>query len=112
MAINIKKGDKVMIISGKDKGKTGVIERVFTKAEKLVVANANVVKKHVKVSKKNPAGGLVEIAMPMPIGKVMIVCPSCGKITRVGWETTGKEKNRVCKKCKKVIRQIKKEEAK
>lgn len=112
MTIKLKKGDKVMILSGKDNGKTGIIDRMLVKSGKLVVAGRNTVKKHVKVSKKNPAGGIVEIAMPMPVGKVILVCPNCGKPTRVGFETTGKEKNRVCKKCGKVVKQVKKEEEK
>jgi large subunit ribosomal protein L24 len=112
MAISIKKGDKVMILAGKDKGKTGIVERVFSKTGKIIVGGANIAKKHVKVSKKNPSGGLVEIAMPMLFGKTLIVCPNCGKPTRIGWQITGKEKNRVCKKCKKVIKQSTKAEEK
>lgn len=101
--MKIKKNDKVMILAGKDKGKTGTVERVFAKTGKILVAGTNIVKKHVKVSKKNPAGGVVEIARPMLVGKVILVCPSCGKPTRVGTATSGKEKTRVCKKCNKVI---------
>lgn len=110
MTIKIKKGDKVMVIAGKDKSKTGVVERVFLKTGKIIVKGVNIAKKHVKVSKKNPAGGVVEINMPMPSGKLALVCPSCGKPTRVGWQISGKEKNRVCKKCGKAILKIKKED--
>jgi large subunit ribosomal protein L24 len=101
--LKIKKGDKVMIIAGKDKGKTGNVERVFLKASEVVVAGLNTVKKHVKVSKKYPSGGIVEIPKPLNVSKVAVVCPSCGKPTRIGYEIKGKEKNRVCKKCSKVI---------
>ena len=60
--MKIKKGDKVMVLSGKDKGKTGTVERVILKSSELIVAGINIAKKHVKVSKKNPAGGIVETA--------------------------------------------------
>lgn len=102
--MKLKKGDKVMIITGKDKGKTGIVERSFVSAGKVIVAGLNIAKKHVKVSKKNPGGGVVEIAMPMTTAKVALVCPNCGKPTRVGYQTTGKEKNRICKKCGKTIK--------
>lgn len=101
--MKIKKGDKVVIISGKDRTKTGVVKRVLTKSGCVIVPGINIVKKHVKVSKKNPSGGMVEVAMPLPLGSVMFICPSCGKATRVSFEIRGKEKNRICKKCGKTI---------
>lgn len=107
--MKLKKGDKIMIIAGKDKGKTGIIERSFATTGKIIVAGLNIAKKHVKVSKKNPGGGVVEIAMPMPTAKVALVCPNCGKPARVGYQTTGKEKNRICKKCGKAIKVEKKD---
>ncbi len=110
MTIKIKKGDKIMVIAGKDKGKTGMVERVFSKTGKMIIKGINIAKKHVKVSKNNHAGGIVEINMPMSVGKTALVCPSCGKPTRVGWQINGKEKNRVCKKCGKAILKIKKED--
>lgn len=103
----IKKGDKVVVISGRDKNKTGEVERVLTKTGQLIVTGVNTVKKHVKVSKKFPAGGVVEVAKPMPEGKVALVCPSCGKATRVGYNVLKTGKVRVCKKCKKELTQKK-----
>jgi len=103
MKIKIRKGDKVVITAGKDRTKTGVVERVLSKSGYVIVRGLNVVKKHVKVSKKNPGGGMAEIAMPLPASKVMLICPNCNKRARVRYETRGKEKNRVCKKCSKVI---------
>lgn len=101
--LKIKKGDKVMVAYGKDKGKTGLVERVFPKTLQVLVAGVNVVKKHVKTSKKYPSGGVVEVNMPLANSKVAVVCPNCGKPSRVGFEIKGKEKNRVCKKCGKAI---------
>jgi large subunit ribosomal protein L24 len=103
MAMKFKKGDKVMVITGKDKGKTGLLDKVFCKTGEVIVAGANIAKKHVKVSKKFPSGGVVEIAKPMSSAKVALVCPNCGKPARVGFNISGKDKNRVCKKCGKVV---------
>lgn len=100
--LKVKKGDKVMILSGKDKGKTGLVERVFTKTSQVLVSGVNVVKKHAKATKQNPAGGVVEMAKPLPTGKVIVVCPNCGKPTRIGY-SQGKTKERICKKCGKAI---------
>lgn len=92
-----------MVLAGKDKGKTGTVERAIIKTTSVIVSGVNIVKKHVKVSKKNPAGGIVEMNRPLAVGKVILVCPACGKPTRVGYQTKGKEKNRICKKCGKTI---------
>jgi large subunit ribosomal protein L24 len=109
--VKIKKGDKVMVIAGRDKGKTGIVERVFPKTLEVIVAGVNMVKKHVKVSQKYPSGGVVEVNKPLANAKVAIVCPNCGKPSRIGFEIKGKEKNRVCKKCGKAI-MVKKVEGK
>jgi large subunit ribosomal protein L24 len=101
--INIKKGDKVIVLSGRDKGKTGLVERVSHKTATLLVEGVNIVKKHVKPSQKNPSGGIAEVVKPMPAGKVQLVCPNCGKPTRISFTVTAKTKTRVCKKCGKPI---------
>lgn len=102
--LKIKKGDKVMIITGKDKNKTGLVSVVSKKSLQVIVEGLNIAKKHVKVSKKNPGGGLAEVAMPLNVSKVILVCPNCNKPTRITQVINGKEKNRVCKKCGKIIR--------
>lgn len=99
----IKKGDKVIVLSGRDRNKTGIVERVLVKSAQVLVSGANTVKKHVKVSKKFPAGGVVEVERPMPISKVALLCPSCNKGTRVGFSLAKDGKERVCKKCGKAI---------
>jgi large subunit ribosomal protein L24 len=101
--LKIQKGDKVVVLSGKDKGKTGIVERVFTKTGSLIIPKINTVKKHTKVTKKNPAGGVVDTERPVPVSKVQLICPACGKRTRIGLEVKGKDKKRVCKKCSKAI---------
>jgi large subunit ribosomal protein L24 len=92
--------DKVIIIAGKDKGKTGKVTKVFVKAGKVIVAGANQYKRHLKKqSGKNP-GGIVSIERPLPVANVMLICPQCKKSARVGYAVakTG-EKYRICKQC-------------
>lgn len=101
--LKIQKGDKVVILSGKDKGKTGVVGHVFTKTRSIIIPKINIVKKHSKVTKENPAGGVIDTERPIPVSKVELICPSCGKRTRVSYEKKGNGKKRVCKKCDKVI---------
>lgn len=98
--MKIKKGDKVKVISGKDKGRIGVVERVYRNGGKVVIAGVNLYKKHIKKNEKMPQGGVVEIPRPINTAKVMLVCPKCAKIVRLGYEIVTKKKFRVCKKCK------------
>lgn len=96
-----------MMISGKDKGKTGLIERVFPVDNKLVVKGMAIAKKHVKPSKKNPQGGIIEINQKVSASKVMILCPACGKPTKVGFKISDAVKSRVCKKCGQSLESVK-----
>jgi large subunit ribosomal protein L24 len=98
--MKLKKSDKVMVMAGRDKGKTGEITRVIPADNQVVVEGVNVIKKHTKPSQKQPRGGILEITKPMPISKVALVCPNCKKPTRVGYETKGEHKERICRKCK------------
>ena len=108
MSIRLKKNDRVKIISGKDKGKEGkIIRRVLTKnRELIVVEGVNVVSRHVKPSQNNPQSGIIKQEAPVYASKAMLVCPQCGKATRVGssFLENGK-KVRVCKKCHEIIDQ-------
>ncbi len=98
--MKIKKGDKVKIITGKDKGREGIVEKVYKKQEKITIPGINIYKKHIKKNEKMPQGGVVELPRPIKTNKVQLICPKCGKITRVGYETKGGKKSRICKKCK------------
>lgn len=93
-----RRGDEVVITAGRDKGKKGKIAKVLTKEAKLVVEGVNIYKRHKKVSARQPAG-IYQIARPIPTASVAIICPKCGKPTRVGFAHEGKTKYRVCKKC-------------
>jgi len=97
--MKIRKGDNVRIILGKDRGKTGVVERVFPSEGKVVIAGAFVYKKSVKPSRKAPKGGIIEINAKIPASNVAIICPSCSKVARVGNKNHEGKKIRVCKKC-------------
>lgn len=101
--MKIKKGDKVKVIYGKDKGRDGVVERVYINGNKLLIPQINIFKKHIKKNEKMPQGGIVEVPRPLDAAKVMLICPKCGKPTRVGFEVVKGRKYRVCKKCKSKI---------
>lgn len=94
--------DQVKVVSGKDKGKTGKIEKVILKEEKIVVSGVNIYKRHKKVTKNQPAG-IFEITRPINVSKVALICPKCQKLTRVGFIVENKSKKRICKKCKGVL---------
>jgi large subunit ribosomal protein L24 len=98
--MKIKKGDTVIINSGKDRGKKGAITSVFPKNNKVVVVGVNIVKKHLKPSKKNPHGGIIDKPAALDASNVTVVCPRCSLPTRVGYKLTDSKKMRICKKCK------------
>ncbi|VVA43858.1 50S ribosomal subunit protein L24 [Candidatus Roizmanbacteria bacterium] len=97
--MKIKKGDKIKITVGKDKGKSGVVEKVYKNSNKVLVTGMNLYKRHVKKNEKMPQGGIVEIARPINISKLNLVCPKCAKITRIGFKVEKNKKVRICKKC-------------
>ncbi len=101
--MKIKKGDKVKILSGKDRGKKGKVIEVLPRQGKLIVENLNLAKKHLRPQKEGEKGKRVEVAIPLPASKVMLICPNCGKPTRIGYKIEGKKKFRICKKCHKEI---------
>jgi large subunit ribosomal protein L24 len=102
--MRLRKGDRVYIISGKDKGKEGNILRRNVSKDTIVVENVNMITKSTRPTQKNPRGGLVKMEAPVHAAKAMLVCPSCGKPTRVGraYLDSGK-KVRLCKKCGEIV---------
>ncbi|MBU8880232.1 50S ribosomal protein L24 [Bacillus sp. FJAT-29790] len=101
--MHVKKGDKVMVISGKDKGKTGVILASFPKQSRVLVEGVNIVKKHSKPSQVNPQGGIISQEAPIHVSNVMPVDPKSGNPTRVGYKTVDGKKVRVAKKSGEVL---------
>lgn len=101
LKFKIKKGDKVKVMAGKDKGREGAVEKVFYKKGQVLVAGVNMFKKHAR-AQEGKSGGIIDITKPLPIAKVALICTQCGQSTRVG---TGadKDKKRICKKCKGLI---------
>ena len=97
--MNIRKDDKVVVISGKDKGKEGKVLVANPKAGKLVVEGVNVATKHQKPRKQGEEGGIIKVETPIYACKVMVVCPKCGKATRVAHKLEGGKSVRICKKC-------------
>lgn len=98
--MKIKKGDTVKVITGKDKGREGKVERVYKKSGKVLLPAINIYKKHIKKSEQTPQGGVVELPRALAVSKVMLVCPVCKKTTRVNYLVEKNKKYRVCKKCK------------
>ncbi|MCL2109372.1 MAG: 50S ribosomal protein L24 [Oscillospiraceae bacterium] len=97
--LHVKKGDEVLIISGKDKGKKGKVLECSSKEGKVIVEGRNIVSKHVKPKKAGQLGGIVQAESAMYSSKVMPICPKCNKPTRVGHDFKNDEKVRICKKC-------------
>ena len=127
--MKIKKGDKVKILAGKDKGKTGKVLQVFPSRHRVSIEGLNLLIKHMRPRKQGEKGQRIEFPAPLDLSNLMLVCPKCGKLTRVGYKyievfksrtpdlekssqsdkeklekkKKKKKKVRVCKKCKQVI---------
>lgn len=95
--MKIKKGDNVIVISGKDKGKTGIVQKAFPKAGKVIIDGVNLRKKHVKPTQANPDGSIVNIYAPIYASKVAIVDPKTKKATKVGYKFVDNNKVRYAK---------------
>jgi len=98
--LKIKKNDKVKIIKGKDRGKTGKVLRIESTNSRLYVEGINIVKKHTRRKDQNKPGGIIKKEGPIRISNVQLICPSCGKQVRIGFKIKDSgEKARICKKC-------------
>jgi len=101
--MKVKKGDNVLIIAGKDKGRTGKIMKSLPKELKVLVEGINLKKKHVRPKREGEKGQVVQISAPIDISNMKVICPKCGKATRVGYSIEKDIKSRICKKCKSQI---------
>ena len=97
--MNIRRDDRVVVLSGKDKGVEGKVLKADPKAGKVVVEGVSVATKHQKPRKQGEEGGIIKVETPIYASKVMVVCPKCKKPTRVAHKLTDGKKVRVCKKC-------------
>lgn len=101
--MKLRKGDKVKVTAGRDKGRVGTIERVYNSSRKVLISKINIYKKHIKKSEQVPQGGVVELPRPLDISKLSLLCAHCGQTTRVGYVLQKDKKVRICKKCKQPI---------
>lgn len=100
----IKKGDQVIIISGKEKGAKGKVLKVLASEGRVIVEGIQFMKKHARKTQKNPQGGIEEREAPVDISNVMLVCPKCGKPTKIGFHfLEDGTKTRICRKCREMI---------
>ena len=103
MKLNLKKGDSVLVLSGKDKGKQGKIIQAIPKKAQVIVEDVNKVKRHTKPSLKTPQGGIIAKEMPLNVCKLQLICPHCNKPTRVAHKLVDGKNNRACKHCGEII---------
>ena len=101
--MKIKQNDNVLVISGKDKGKSGKVEKVFSDRSKIIVSGVAIAKKATKPTKKNSKGGIISIPMPIHVSNVALICPKCSKKTRVKYKVVSNKKERICKVCKEQV---------
>lgn len=101
--MKIKKGDLVQVVLGKDKGKSGKVEKVFPKTNKVLVVGANQYKRHLKGRSQGQPSQISVITKPLPVSNVILLCPACKKTARIGFKVTETNKVRICKRCGKAI---------
>lgn len=98
--LKVKKNDKVRVISGKDKGKTGKVLRIEPDKNKIYIERINIIKKHTRKKGQNQPGGIISKEGPIHLSNIRVICPNCGKLSRVGFEIKDSgEKVRICRKC-------------
>ena len=105
--INIKKGDTVKVITGKEKGKTGRVLAVYPKRERLLVEKLNMVKRHMKPNQQFKQGGIVEKESSIHISNVMVMCGKCAKPVRIKHKLIEKKNSRICAKCGELLDMVK-----
>lgn len=101
--MKLHKGDTVKIVGGKDAGKTGSVEKVFTKENKVLVPGVNQYKRHMKARMKGKSSEILTLTKPLPVAQVALICPHCKKQTRIGLRMDKNKKVRICKKCGKEL---------
>ena len=99
-SMHIRKDDTVQVITGKDRGKHGRVLSVFPQERRVLVEGVNRCKKHVRATQTNPQGGIIDWELPLDVSDVMLLCPSCGRPTRISRDRGSEgDMERVCKKC-------------
>lgn len=98
--MKLRKGDNVIMLNGKDRGKTGKISMVIPSVDRIVVEGLNLIKKNVRAKKQGQKGQIISKERAVSASSVALVCKACGKMTRIGIKFNGDNKVRICKKCK------------
>jgi len=101
--IKVKKGDEVIVLKGKDRGKKGKVIKVLPKEGRVVVEGLNLVKKHLRPKRQGEKGEIIAVPRAINVSNVALWCPTCGKGVRVGYRIEGDKKIRICKKCQQLI---------
>jgi len=102
--LHVKKDDKVTVLTGKDRGKTGMVLKAIPESNRVIVEGVNMIKKHQKPSGMDQQGGIIEMEAPIHVSNVMLVCPSCKEASRTGKKVLEDgTKVRYCKKCNQTI---------
>lgn len=99
MTLHVKKGDNVLVIAGKDKGKTGKVLTAIPADNAVVVSEVNIISKHKKPKNAQDKGGIIKKENKIDASNVMVICPECNKATRISYAVEGDKKYRKCKKC-------------
>ncbi len=102
--MKLHKGDNVIMLNGKDRGKTGKISTVIPDIDKVVVEGLNLIKKNVRARQQGQKGQIISKERAVSASSVALVCKSCGKMTRIGYKFEGDNKLRICKKCKSEVK--------
>jgi len=97
--VGVRKGDEVMVVSGKDRGKTGRVVNVLPKKNRVMIEGVARAKRHSRPSKKNQQGGIMDIELFIDLSNVQVVCKHCGKPTRVGRRDAEGVSVRICRRC-------------
>ena len=97
--MKLKKGDKIVVTAGKDRGREGTVEKVFVNTQVVLVPGLNQYKRHTKKRSDKQPGEIVTLSRPLPVGNIALVCPKCKLPTRVGYRLLNDKKVRVCRKC-------------
>ena len=102
--MKLKKGDQIIVIQGKDKGRKGKIEKVFPQKGKVLIPGINLYKKHARKQSEKKQGGIIEIVKPLSISNVALFCSKCRRPTRIGYQIDKSgNKSRICRRCQNLI---------
>ena len=102
--MKLKKGDQVIVLRGKDKGRKGKIKQVFPKSGRILIPTINIFKKHARKQSEKKPGGIIEFAKPLAVCKVALVCPKCKQPARIGYQIDKNgQKRRICRKCQALV---------